>query len=99
MKDTINKLASHANFVSASMNCSNLDSIYDIEASHVVKQRLWWIGNVIIGMTDLLIQVNKEHPGFKIIDNLQTQADKLCKQNDAIKQQSMNDPKFKKWLI
>ncbi len=99
MKDTINKLASHANLVSASMNCSDLTSFYDLEADHVIKQRLWWIGNVIIGMSDLLIQVNKKHFGFKVSDDFKTLTQNLCKQNDSLKQQSMNDPAFKRWLI
>jgi len=98
MKSVINKHVSHPNLVSASMNSSNLDSIYDIESVHIIKQCLWWIGNVIIGMTDLLIQVNVKYPGFKVIDDFKIQAQSLCRQNDNIKQQSMNEPEFKKWL-
>lgn len=98
MKDAINSLASHANLVSATHSASDLYSIYDIEAVHVIKQRLWWIGNVIIGVLDLLKKVNMKNGGVEIVQGFEDQYRNLSAQNENIKQQLIQHPRFARYL-
>lgn len=98
MKDAINSLASHANLVSATLSASDPHSIYDIEAVHVIGQRLWWIGNVIIGVLDLLIKVNTKNGGIKIVHGFEDQYRNLSAQNEIVKTSLIKHPRFARWL-
>ncbi len=96
MKNTINTQSSHANIVAAVNNASESDSVYDISQAHIIKQRLWWIGNVIIGILSLLIKVNEKNRGFIVKGDFNDKYKKLSIQNETVKQELK--PAFGKWL-
>jgi len=98
MKKDINKIGAHANIVSAAMNLRDASPECDIEEDHIIKQRLWWIGNVVMGIVGLLTELNKEKQFFRVIDDYDAQLKTLSEENDALKEELMSNPRFKQWL-
>lgn len=98
MKKAINELAAHANIVSATNNAFELDSICDVSQNHIIEQRLWWVGNMIIGISCLLGRVNQDYNTFESSKDFKDELKKLFAQNEKIKNILIQEPGFKKWI-
>ncbi len=102
MKTTINETFAHANILSTPYNYEVDGSIirklfFDIPDSLISKQRLWWIANVSFGLLDFIAAVAQKYPIIKFTDDFPDKMKKYGIDNETIKKQLMENPRFKRW--
>ncbi|MDD3940217.1 MAG: hypothetical protein PHQ01_01415 [Candidatus Pacebacteria bacterium] len=71
-------------------------SFFDEYDDFRVKTDLWTVGNFAMGLLDLMYSVNNDYNVFNIIDDFFPKFRKLVNQNNKLKQEMMNHPRFKK---
>jgi hypothetical protein len=103
MKAIINESMGHANIISAHNNfrfndiAGSFDApVFDIEDEHFVRTDLWMIGNIAIGLMDLLYGVNKGRDVIKFVDNFGTWLGKLRGDNDALHAEMTASERYKR---
>jgi hypothetical protein len=99
----INKSLAHSNIVYTFQNFKTNPkefgfnfSFFDEYDDFKVKTDLWTIGNFALGLLDLMYGVNNDYNVFDIIDDFLPEFRKLVDQNNKLKQEMMNHPRFKK---
>jgi hypothetical protein len=104
MKDTINKIAAHANIVTAQQTFKHdieagifNTTFFDYEDEISVKTDLWQIANVSLGIMDLLYGVNQKLGAIKIQDGWPVKFQALAEENDRLKSEMMALERFKKF--
>lgn len=103
MKGSINISSAHSNIVYAHTNF-RFDSasvrfdtpFFDFEDEYLIKNDLWMIGNVALGLMDLFYGVNKELNVIKFIDDFVPRLNSLEKENHELKSELMSHPRFKR---
>jgi len=98
MKGKINELAAHVNIVTATLNLQESGTLNDISQDHIIKQRLWWIGNLVLGVMRFLQNVNKKGKTYDVVNSCGEKFQKLFDENEAEKQRQIQEPWVKKWL-
>jgi hypothetical protein len=102
MKNTINETFAHANILSTPYNYE-VDGFmirklfFDIPDSLISQQRLWWLANVSFGLLDFISAVAKKHPIIKFTVDFPDKMKKYGTDNENLKKQLMENPRFKKW--
>ncbi|MBW4081275.1 hypothetical protein [Paenibacillus sp. S150] len=101
-KDMINSSAAHSNILSAFNNFSIgiKDSItinlFDNDSTEMVKERLWWIGNITFCIVDFLRTVIKDYPMVKLYDNFNQELFDISRLNDFLEDQLLKNPNYKR---
>ena len=104
IKDNINASVAHSNIVNTSNNflSKNEDNLgfdllfFDVEDEYVVKNDLFWIANIAMGLLDLFFGVNQKYKTFKFVDDFQSKYKKLVCDNQKLKKELMNHPRYLK---
>jgi len=103
MKDQINESYAHANILPASDNiqCESktIGSLFfDKPHPLFTMQRLWWIGNVIIGVLDLFEQIIINYPLVTLVPDFQERMKRFGRDNTQIKKELMANPRLSRWI-
>lgn len=103
MKGKINELFAHSNMINTTNNFEFKDSemtvlFFDKPHDIITQQRLWWIANISFGLLDLFSKLINDFPLIKLGDDFTTEMQVLGAENERIKQELMNEPRFAKWL-
>jgi hypothetical protein len=104
-KDMINAYSAHANFLSTFSNSEQYESkivssFFDgsnEDPEHydkMIKQRLWWIGNISLHGIDLFAQIINDLKISKTVDGFDKIMQKLSKENDLLKEELAQHPIF-----
>lgn len=102
MKEAINQSSAHSNIVYAHNNF-RFDGergkfetpFFDIEDDYLVKTNLWQIGNVSMGLMDLLYGVNKNLGVIKFSDDFIPRLKALEVDNHKLKAEMMGTDRYK----
>ncbi|NQV89248.1 MAG: hypothetical protein HQ488_02910 [Parcubacteria group bacterium] len=102
MKKTLNGSTLHANIVSGTLNFEpNLDEdvfgtpFFDTEDEYHIKNDLWMIGDITMGLMDLFYGVNQSVSLIKFSPEFLKQMKSLREQNNRLKKQMMESERFK----
>lgn len=102
MKDSINSSTAHSNIIYAHTNFNFDDEngkfntpFFDFEDKYRVQIDLWTSGNVIMNLMDLFYGVNKERDVIKFTDNFIARLKALEKQNEKLKNDLMQNDRYK----
>ena len=103
MKDQINETFAHASILPTSQNLyfdgSKLgNQFFDAHDKLMTKQRLWWIGNVSLGLLDLFAKVIEKHPIVTLVDDLSPKMISLSYENNRILNELKRNPRFSRWM-
>ncbi|HKJ33977.1 MAG TPA: hypothetical protein VKA34_19250 [Balneolales bacterium] len=103
MKDVINDSYAHASILPTSQNTylngNNIgNQFFDSHDKLMTKQRLWWVGNVALGVLDLLAKIADEFPIVTLVDNFPQKMSSLSKENNRILSELKNNPRFSRWM-
>jgi hypothetical protein len=99
----INETLSHANLVNTQNNFRYSEdgqsmeaSFFDTEDDHLVKTRLWQVGNVAQGLIDLYWGVHLQHGGVVFRDDFEPRFLQLAAENTALREEMMATERFKR---
>lgn len=101
-KSMINDSSAHSNIISAFNNFSIgkddsvITSLFDNDRTEMIKERLWWIGNIALCILDFLRIVIKDHPMVKLYDNFHQELFDIFRLNDYLEDQLLKDPIYKR---
>lgn len=102
MKGTINNSTAHSNIIYAQNNFRFdgeqgrfVTPFFDIEDDYLVKTDLWQIGNVAMGLMDLLYGVNEKLDVIKFVDGFVPRLKTLEAENHRLKVEMMNTERYK----
>lgn len=102
MKDAINSSAAHSNIIFAHNGFrfngeegKFVTPFFDVEDDYFVKIDLWQIGNIAMGLIDLLYGVNQNFGVIKFIDELVPRLKSLEVENHLLKVELMNTDRYK----
>jgi hypothetical protein len=106
LKDLINKSIAHANIVYTFQNfemkpASDLGfhiPFFDFDDEYKVKNDLWFIANIALGLMDLFYEVNQQYRVFQLVDGFNVKFKQLVDQNNALKVEMMQHPRYKKYV-
>ena len=105
LKKIINESVAHSNIVYAFQNFETKISEYgfhtpffDFTDDYKVKCDLWFLANIILGLLDLFYGVNLQYKVFKLRDDFLPVFRGLVDQNNKLKAEMMNHPRFIKTL-
>lgn len=102
LKDLINSSTAHSNIVYAFQNFQvRADPGFDIPFfdypdDYKIKNDLWFVGNIALGLLDLFYGVNKDYKVFQCTDEYLTTFKKFMVQNNALKVDIMQSERFQK---
>ena len=108
MKKHINETSAHSNILHVfqntdlSQNRRIVTSFFDgnnEDMEHfraMIKQRLWWIGNIAFGLIDLLSKVITDFKVGKVIDNFPQIMTELGSENQSLMEELKRNPRFSK---
>jgi hypothetical protein len=103
MKTSINASSAHSNIVYAYNNFrfdeekGNFSTpFFDIEDDYLVKTNLWQIGNIIMGITDLLYGVNRNIGSIKFIPEFIPRLKALEIENNKLKAEMMSTDRYQR---
>ena len=104
LKGLINKSVAHANIVYAFQNFEMKPvndpgfhtPFFDFDDEYKVKNDLWFIANIALGLMDLFCGVNQQYKVFQLVDNFNVRFKQLVDQNNKLKLEMMEHPRFKK---
>ena len=69
---------------------------FDFDDEYKVKSDLWFIANIALGLMDLFYGVNQQYRVFQLIDDFNAKFKQLLDQNNKLKSEMMQYPRFKK---
>lgn len=97
----IGSTVAHASLIYAHKNFKftgqNFESpFFDFEDDYHVKTDLWQTANVAYGLMDLFFGVNQKYGGLKFSSSFLDEIKNLRSDNDKLKTEQMNHPRFKK---
>lgn len=101
-KNMINESSAHSNIISAFSNFtigsddSIIINIFDNDRTEMIKERLWWIGNITLCILDFLRSVIEDHPMVKLYDNFQKELFDISRLNDYLEDQLLSMPDYKR---
>jgi hypothetical protein len=100
-KNLINSSTSHSSIIYGHNNFKMKDYVFetpffDIEDEYLVKTNLWMIGNIIMGITDLLYGVVKDYKGVVFSDDFIERLHTLEVENHRLKAEMMETERYKK---
>ena len=101
-KDMINDSSAHSNIISAfsnfsiGTNDSIIISMFDNDRTEMIKERLWWVGNITFCILDFLRIVIKDHPMVKLHDNFHQELFDISRLNDYLEDQLLKNPVYKR---
>lgn len=110
-KDVINDTSAHANFGPVFSNADFSkseeiinhifdDNLEDKEHHELmIRQRLWWIGNISFGLLDLFYGAIIKYPLVELVDDFIGKMQELGKENERIKIELKNHSRFSKIRI
>jgi hypothetical protein len=103
IKKLVNTSAAHANLIYTSntfrMNEENRifeAPFFDIADDHYVKTELWQLGNVAIGLLELLYGVNQGRDVVKFVDDFVPRLQQLMEENNALRAEMTSTDRFKR---
>lgn len=106
LKKILNSSTSHASLVYAYKNITpdasqgRLEmSFFDKEDDYHVKSDLWFVANIVIGVTDLFYGVAKTHGGVVFADTFLSDLQALQLTNQRLKSEMMKSPRFVKSAV
>ncbi len=102
MKDVINTTFAHANILPTPQNlCFDEGEIgnrfFDVQDKLMTKQRLWWVGNVSLGILDLFAKIIGEFPIVTLVDDFPKKMHSFSKENTRILNELESNPRFLRW--
>ncbi|MFC1505198.1 hypothetical protein ACFL5W_01645 [Thermodesulfobacteriota bacterium] len=102
MKDTINNTYSHASILPTIHNLKFSQTevglfYFDDTDKIFTEQYLWWIGDIIIGILELLYDLLQKNPVAIVTDNYLSTMNQLVRNSIYIRARLMSDPTFFKW--
>ncbi|OMD45083.1 hypothetical protein BSK56_21055 [Paenibacillus borealis] len=101
-KDLINDYSTHSNIIPTFGNIdfssfpSTTISFFDVEDDLIIKQRLWWLGNIIFCLLDLYDELSSETKIFNVKKDFYSSMTKLASQNNKILVEIQKNERFKK---
>lgn len=103
MKKQINDSYAHASILPTTGNLcvteTNIgNQFFDSHDKLITKQRLWWVGNVAIGVLDLFAKVAAEYPIIALVDDFPQKMGSLFKENNRILNELKNNPRLSRWM-
>lgn len=103
MKDTINKAFAHSSILLTPNTFEFEDNamrvtFFDKDDDLMLRQRLWWIANIAIGLLNLFSEVIHDYPLVELVDGFADKMRALAIENERIKKELMQDPRFARWL-
>jgi len=101
-EDFINKTCAHCSLVYTiqhfQMNDSSFEfSFFDKDDLDLVKGDLWLIGHTAGNLMDIFYGINKNYKLLTFSDNFIKRLTNLRKENEEIREEMKNKPRFKKW--
>jgi len=104
LKELINESVAHANIVYAFQNFEMKPAddpgfhtpFFDFDDEYKVKNDLWFIANIALGLIDLFYGVNRQYRVFQLVDDFNAKFKQLVNQNNKLKSEMMQHPRFKK---
>jgi len=104
LKELINKSVAHSNIVYTSQNFEMRSvnnpgfhtPFFDFDDEYKVKNDLWFIANIALGLMDLFYEVNQKYKVFQLVDDFNIRFKQLVNQNNRLKSEMMEHPRFKK---
>lgn len=103
LKESINKLFSHANLITA-QNVTKFSKkkywamIFDKEDTLMVKANLWLVANIAFGLIDLFAKVSEETKIINLIPDFAAKMSEYGKRIENIKQDLVVHPRFSRFL-
>lgn len=101
-KDLINDFSTHANIIPT---FGNIDfslfpeasvSFFDNEDELLIKQKLWWIGNIIVCLLDLYAEISKVTKIFNLKSNFYNEMKDLSILNNRLLNELQQNERFKR---
>jgi hypothetical protein len=104
MKKLLGSSVAHANVIYAIQNFSLRPEnepgfntpFFDFEDDLKVKSNLWTLGNIALGLIDLLYGVNLQYKVFQVHDDFGQRYKRLVDQNNKLKEEIVKNPRFSK---
>jgi hypothetical protein len=104
LKRIINASVAHANLIHASNAFQMRDSsnpgfdspFFDLENPYQVRSDLWFVGNTAMGLTDLLVEINKSEKVFQLIDDFDERFLALSSESSRQRRDMMQTPEYKR---
>jgi hypothetical protein len=104
LKKIINASLAHSNVIQASSASQMRDvtdpgfdtPFFDPENGYQIRSDLWFIGNTAMGLTDLLVAINREQKVFQLIDGFDDQFSALSAESNRQRLEMMNSPEYKR---
>lgn len=105
LKKIINKSIAHANiiyvFQNFEMKLANNPPgfhipFFDFYDDYKVKNDLWLIANIALGLMDLFNGANQQYKVFQLVDDFNIKFNQLVDQNNRLKSEIMQYSRFKK---
>ena len=99
MKDQINESFAHANILPTPHNLyfdgkRIGNQFFDAHDRLMAKQRLWWIGNIALGVLDLFAKLIERFPIVTLVDDFHQKMGTLSKENNRILNELKSNPRF-----
>jgi len=103
MKNQINESYAHASILPTPQNLYfNGNTIgnkfFDSHDKLMTKQRLWWVGNIALGILDLFAKIIAEFPIVTLVDDFPQKMGSLYRENNRILNELKSNPRFSRWM-